>query len=416
MATKVINTVSLTKNPEFKNVKTINKNFRKIKKEHCNSLLDFLYNDGLGKWQNPFTKKFLRRESPIIISFLSRCYYMDDDSKINIQGCNLTYKKHIEKFINKEYLYVPSKKKSTNIKKSNINTQSVHGDGSRRSSCNKSTINAGSPFQFNTIGTWQPNLIQQPFAQSFVQSFKQPFAQSRVQSFEQPLSQPSYTYQQPYQQPQYTHTPAYQLPYHSTYQPFQQSIQQPQKLPSVSTSTFTNTNLPLSSKDLPTKDNLIESVGLKYKDGRTEKIFQHYIPDHIWKRLKTLRGNKGYAMKTEERKEIFEKWNKKYIEHNAKLARWASERPTNPDKVRREEEAYDKKEQDKKNYWIKKKWQENYVDKEMTKPKRQHAFESNSVPYTTERNHQEIRSIGEIPGYLQALQYWNEINQEKNRD
>ena len=79
MRIQVINTISLKKKPEFKNIKTINK---KIKKEHCNSLLEFLYNGGLGKWQNPFTKKFLRRESPIIISFLSRCYNMDDDSKI----------------------------------------------------------------------------------------------------------------------------------------------------------------------------------------------------------------------------------------------------------------------------------------------------------------------------------------------
>ena len=161
---------------------------------------------------------------------------------------------------------------------------------------------------------------------------------------------------------------------------------------------------------------MIEYVDLKYKDGKTEKIFQRHIPDHIWKRIKKLRGNDTQSIKMEDRKNIIEGWNKKYIEYNTNLARWANERATNPDKVRREEEAYDKKEQDKKNYWIKKKWQENYVDKEMTKPKRQHAFESNSVPYTTERNHQEIRSIGEIPGYLQALQYWNEINQEKNRD
>jgi hypothetical protein len=58
MPTEVINTVSLTKNPEFKNVKTINKNFRNIKKEHCNSLLEFLYNGGLGKWQTLLPKNF----------------------------------------------------------------------------------------------------------------------------------------------------------------------------------------------------------------------------------------------------------------------------------------------------------------------------------------------------------------------
>ena len=326
MATEVINTVSLTKNPEFKNVKTINKNFRKIKKEHCNSLLDFLYNDGLGKWQNPFTKKFLRRESPIIISFLSRCYYMDDDSKINIQGCNLTYKKHIEKFINKEYLYVPSKKKSTNSNILNVNTQSVYGGGLRRSSRsssrNKSTINAGSPFQFNTIGTWQPNLIQQPLAQSRIQSFKQPFAQSRVQSFEKPLSQPSYTYQQPYQQPQYTHTPTYQLPYHSTY---------PQLISA--------NNVGIKRESQQNEDYYYESL------NSGKRYYKREIPDDIWELIKKL----GIYYLADVRGKFIDRMNEKYEKDKEILNKWEKEEP---DKGIKKKKEYYKKEKIDKNYWI----------------------------------------------------------------
>ena len=160
---------------------------------------------------------------------------------------------------------------------------------------------------------------------------------------------------------------------------------------------------------------MIEYVDLKYKDGKTEKIFQRHIPDHIWKRIKKLRGNDTQSIKMEDRKNIIEGWNKKYIEYNTNLARWANERATNPDKVRREEEAYDKKEQEKKNYWIKKEWQENYNDKEKTRPVTR-AYESKPASITDESMHQEIRSIGEIPGYLQALRYSHEIAREKSRD
>ena len=201
MLIEVINTISLTKNPEFKNIKTINKNFRKINKEHCNSLLDFLYNGGLGKWQNPFTKKFLRRESPIIISFLSRCYYyMDNDnSKINIHGYNLTYKKHINKFINKEYLYVSSKKKSINSSIPNANIKSVRGGGSHSILRSKSpighqagrrrkpTINAGSTFDYYNVDnadTWQQPPLNTVDISSESQQ-KGNFYESRGQKFYQ---------------------------------------------------------------------------------------------------------------------------------------------------------------------------------------------------------------------------------------
>ena len=316
MATEIINTVSLTKNPEFKNVKTINKNFRKIKKEHCNSLLDFLYNDGLGKWQNPFTKKFLRRESPIIISFLSRCYYMDDDSKINIHGCNLTYKKHIEKFINKEYLYVPSKKKSTNSSISNVNTRSVHGGGLRRSSHrisprsnqahrhSNSTINAGPPHNFNSGGTWQPVFIQ-PFAQSFVQPHEQSFTQSFVQPFTQPLSQSSY---------------AYQTPPLKTYQ-------QP----------ILANNADINRKLLQKEDPYFEDI---YSGTKWHK---RNIPNNIWEFIINKLGSAYWGA---DRGKLIEGLNKKYTDDEELFAIWKKEEATEPEKVKKEKDLYKKMEDD----------------------------------------------------------------------
>jgi hypothetical protein len=199
-------------------------------------------------------------------------------------------------------------------------------------------------------------------------------------------------------------------------QPFTENFYESQEANGTNgTNKIIDPNLPLSSKGLPTKENLIESLGLKYKDGTIERIYQRYIPDHIWKRIKGLRGNNIYAIKTEEKKNIIEGWNKKYIEYNTNLARWANERATNPDKVRKEEEAYDKKEKKKKDYWIKKEWQENYTDVAQTENDRKSlAYSRKPTDLTYESEHQEIRSIGEIPGYLLEWQYSNEIADEKN--
>ena len=88
--------------------KTISKPYSKyddITEHHCFNLLDFLYKNKKGHWINPITKKELSRNSDIIISFLSKCYYIWGESDIIINGEKLTYKEHIEKFIDKEYLF-----------------------------------------------------------------------------------------------------------------------------------------------------------------------------------------------------------------------------------------------------------------------------------------------------------------------
>ena len=316
MPTEVINIVSLTKNPEFKNVKTINKNFRKIKKEHCNSLLEFLYNGGLGKWQNPFTKKFLSRESPIIISFLSRCYNMSDDSTINIHGCNLTYKKHIDKFINNEYLYVPSKKKSTNSKKSNVNTQSANIGGfhSRFPISDKihsiDTVNTWPPPYFNTVNT-----RQLPLAQSF------------VKHREQHHVQPSYTFQ----------IPNHHIPYHHTSHDHTY-LQNPPHTPIKTYShPFYLNDTSISTKSQQ-KGKFYESL----KSGN--RYYQREISDDIWKLIMNL----GINYIGDERGEFIDKMNEKYEKDKEILDKWITEES---DKNGKKIKEYYKREKSDRVYW-----------------------------------------------------------------
>jgi hypothetical protein len=348
MPTEVINTVSLTKNPEFKNVKTINKNFKNIKKEHCNSLLEFLYNGGLGKWQNPFTKKFLSRESPIIISFLSRCYNMSDDSKINIHGCNLTYKKHIDKFINNEYLYVPFKKKSTNSKKSNINTQSVHKGVSHRNSLrnslrsnqvrrhNNSTIDTGSSLHFNYGGTWQPPYINTVGTSHpvFKPHLTQPHSLPFTQTFGPSSVQNSYTYQPPYHDIPHHQSPHNHIPHNQKYsqQPnFKTELQRKQSLTQ------------------PFKENFYESHEGKYYESSGNKYYQRNIPDDIWQLIEDL-GGRYINYMGPAKKDIIEKLNNKYTDDQELFARWKKEEEIYPDKVKKEKKKYKSMEESDKFY------------------------------------------------------------------
>jgi hypothetical protein len=88
--------------PSFK---TPYKKYDEITEKHCNNLLLHLYTHNITQWINPITKKEVQRDSPIIISFLSKCYYVWGKKNVIINGENLKYKGHVEKFIDKEYLY-----------------------------------------------------------------------------------------------------------------------------------------------------------------------------------------------------------------------------------------------------------------------------------------------------------------------
>jgi hypothetical protein len=77
--------------------------YSEIKENHVLSLLEFLYKDK-NDWFNPITKKFINRGSDIIISFLSKGYYVYGDREIIINGEKLPYKEHIERFIDNKLL------------------------------------------------------------------------------------------------------------------------------------------------------------------------------------------------------------------------------------------------------------------------------------------------------------------------
>lgn len=98
-----ISVKNLVKNPKFSGVY---KDYAKLKVVDCNDLITYLYSGKKTGWENPLTFKELKRDSKIIVSFLSYCYYiLDDGSKVNIVGHNLSYREHVLQFIDEEYLY-----------------------------------------------------------------------------------------------------------------------------------------------------------------------------------------------------------------------------------------------------------------------------------------------------------------------
>ena len=88
----------------IRNKKDIYNKYDNITIDHCKNLISFLYSRD-DKWLNPITKNKIKRSSNIIISFLSKCYYIWGNKKVSINLLKLTYKKHIEKFIDKKKLF-----------------------------------------------------------------------------------------------------------------------------------------------------------------------------------------------------------------------------------------------------------------------------------------------------------------------
>ena len=93
-----------------------------------------------------------------------------------------------------------------------------------------------------------------------------------------------------------------------------------------------------------------QSTGIKrnitLKNG--VKINQRNIPDDIWIRILDFRGTPDM---TSNIADVIEKWNTKYTDNIARLARWEKEEGTNPSKVKKERDDYNKEEQKKKDYW-----------------------------------------------------------------
>jgi hypothetical protein len=102
---------------EFPQFSKIWSRYTEINRSHCNFLLNYLYSGTLQDWVNPITTKDLKRESTIVISFLSVCYYninnWDDGSKVTLNHITLTYKEHVSNFIESTYLYNPAASRSS---------------------------------------------------------------------------------------------------------------------------------------------------------------------------------------------------------------------------------------------------------------------------------------------------------------
>ena len=79
--------------------------YDEITLDHCKSLLVHLYGGKVSSWVNPITGNTINNGSYITISFLSKCYYVWGNKSATINSKKLKYKKHIEKFIAKEYLF-----------------------------------------------------------------------------------------------------------------------------------------------------------------------------------------------------------------------------------------------------------------------------------------------------------------------
>jgi hypothetical protein len=108
MSIKRLSIKGLIKNPKFAN---IYKDYDRLSEDDYGGLLVYLYSGRTGKWENPLTHVELKRNSNIILSFLSFCYYkLDDGSKVDIKGHNMTYKEHVLNFIDEIYLYEEDRK------------------------------------------------------------------------------------------------------------------------------------------------------------------------------------------------------------------------------------------------------------------------------------------------------------------
>jgi hypothetical protein len=104
MSTTTINKIKPRK--VHPSLKTLYNRYDEITEDHCKKLLHHLYTHNITEWINPITKRDVDRDGPIVLSFLSKCYYVWGEKIVTIYGLNIKYKEHVEKFIiHPAYLY-----------------------------------------------------------------------------------------------------------------------------------------------------------------------------------------------------------------------------------------------------------------------------------------------------------------------
>ena len=103
--TKIIKLSSyktLIKNPKLSELYD---KYDDITEAQCYSLIITLYDNDKNFWINPLDWNFVHKASDISISFLSKCYYVWGDKIVMVGTFKLSYKEHIKKFIDEEYLF-----------------------------------------------------------------------------------------------------------------------------------------------------------------------------------------------------------------------------------------------------------------------------------------------------------------------
>jgi hypothetical protein len=101
---------------ENPNLKTLYSRYDEITEVHCKYLLHHLYTHNITEWINPITKKDVQIDSPITISFLSKCYWGEWREKlVTIHGINLKYMFHVLNFVDELYLYDVRFRPSPNV-------------------------------------------------------------------------------------------------------------------------------------------------------------------------------------------------------------------------------------------------------------------------------------------------------------
>lgn len=100
----------------YPNLKTLYSRYDEITEAHCKYLLNHLYTHNITEWINPITKKEVQRDSPITLSFLSKCYWGEwSENVVTIHGINKKYKIHVSYFVDELYLYDVRNRPSPNV-------------------------------------------------------------------------------------------------------------------------------------------------------------------------------------------------------------------------------------------------------------------------------------------------------------
>ena len=171
--TKIIKLSSyktLIKNPKLSELYD---KYDDITEAQCYSLIITLYDNDKIFWINPLDWNFVHKASYISISFLSKCYYVWGDKIVMVGTLKLSYKEHIKKFIDEEYLF--------DVRKSphKVSSNSPHGAATNKpksppkvsSNSPPGAASSKKPLTFNPISIKNINKNSEKFTEDLCLQF-----------------------------------------------------------------------------------------------------------------------------------------------------------------------------------------------------------------------------------------------------